>query len=85
MTRALDFSAIRNPQEGMVHAILRLLSRRSGPMRSKEITKWFRGTPTQFVLWTLDSMVMNGQIRAGRTSLSRNRGVLQYCIRTEEN
>jgi hypothetical protein len=75
--RRLDYSAVKDPH-ALLNAIGGLLSRRSNPMREKEIAKWFYATPPEFVAKTLAHMVDIGSVKTGGTSLNRNRRVLCY-------
>jgi len=77
--RALDFSAVKNADVAMANAILALLRRRKNPMRLREIERWFRGTPQQFIGATLGDMVLVGKLDARRSSLGRN-WVLEYSL-----
>jgi len=77
MRRAIDFSAVRDP-DSIITAIAALLNRRSNVMREKEIAAWFRGTPKAFITQSLAAAVDRGFIKAGGSSLSRNRRVLVY-------
>lgn len=75
--RALDFSAVRSPEQALSSAILAVLRRREKPMSEREISKWFRATPDSFITATLALMVHRGEIETQATSL-RFRGVLEY-------
>lgn len=75
--RAIDFSAV-NDENAICNVIAGLLSRRSNPMREKEIAQWFYATPKSVISAALATMLDRGQIHAGGTSLNRNRRVLAY-------
>ena len=80
--RAIDFSAVKDPN-AITNAIAGLLSRRLNPMREKEISHWFYGTPAPFISKALLTMLDRGQAKAGGTSLNRNRRVLAYWVSGE--
>lgn len=82
MRRAIDFSAVRDPRS-IQNAIQGLLTRRSNPMREKEIARWFRATPPAFISSALTDMCSAGRIKASRSSLNRNRCVLAYWVEEE--
>ena len=73
MQRAIDFSAVANP-EAIHHAIRALLKRRRKPMREREICKWFRGTPNSFVCVSLAILAGRGEIRQRELA----RGATEY-------
>lgn len=75
--RVVDFSIVKNP-DALARAIVDLLRRRKNPMRAREIVRWFCATPERTVKDTLDTLVMGGQVDGRRTSLNRNRHVLEY-------
>ena len=75
--RSIDFSAVSNPL-ALSSAIAGLLSRRTSPMRQREIERWFRATPDSAIGAALTEMCGRGQIEARSSSLSRRRRVLEY-------
>ncbi len=81
--RALDYSAVKDPN-AITNVIAGLLSRRINPMRAKEICHWFYATPDAFINQALDIMLERGQVKAGGSSLSRNRRVLTYWVDTRD-
>jgi len=64
----------------MANAILALLRRRKNALREKEIARWFRATPQAFISATLGDMLLRDDVKACRTSLNRNRCVLEYYL-----
>lgn len=76
--RAVDWSAVKDPN-AITNVIAGLLSRRSNPMREKEIANWFYATPKSTVSQALMVMLDRGQIKGGGgNSLNRNRRVMVY-------
>ncbi len=79
MRRAIDFSAVRDPYS-MLNCIQALLSRRSDPMREKEIVRWFGGTPKDFTSKSIAEALSRGFIKGGASSLHRGRRVMVYWV-----
>ncbi len=82
--RAVDWSVVKD-QNAISNVIAGLLSRRANPMREKEIASWFFGTPQAFISQALVTMVDRGQVKAGGSSLSRNRRVLVYWMENRDD
>ncbi len=82
--RAVDWSAAKDPHAAG-NVIMGLLSRRTNPVRRREIEQWFFATPSKHIAATLDRLVEQGSIFSGGSSLSRNRRVLHYWVAPEWN
>jgi len=76
MARQIDFSAVRNPDQALTTAILRLLGRRRDPMTERQISLWFHATPAADVEIQLVLMAGRGQIQV----MDGARGTRKYWI-----
>ena len=72
----LDFSVIA--PDAILNAIVRLLSRRRGPMSERQLQRWFCATPATTLSSALATLLATGRIRCVWSSLNRARRVLLY-------